>query len=197
MSATEPREFPGPTEAVPERGPYDIAAAPPGVPRLDLGSLQIPAISGVEVRVQANPDGTIQQVLLVNGANALQLGVFAAPRSEGIWDEVRQEIRQSVSRDGGTATETYGEYGTELLARVQGPEGPVDIRFVGIDGPRWMVRAAFYGPAATDPSAAGPLTECLAGVVVDRGTEAKPVGEPLPLRLPRQAGQPGNAVVDG
>ena len=171
---------------IPERGPYDVSAAPSGVQRLDLGSLQIPAVPGVEVRVQASPDGVIQQVLLVHGSNALQVGVFAAPRSEGIWDEVRQQIRQSVTNDGGTAHETEGEYGVELRARVKGPEGPTDIRFVGIDGPRWMVRGAYYGPAATDPSAAGPLAECLAGLVVDRGKEAKPVGEPLPLRLPRR-----------
>jgi hypothetical protein len=192
MPATQ--EISEPEEAVtpPERGPYDITVAPAGVQRLDLGSLQIPAVPGVEVRVQANPDGSVQQVLLVHGANALQIGVFAAPRSEGIWDEVRQEISRSVAADGGTTQETEGEYGVELRARVTGPEGPTDIRFVGIDGPRWMVRGAYYGPAATDPSAAGPLAECLAGLVVDRGREAKPVGEPLPLRLPRQVAARGD-----
>src|SRR3954464_7561808 len=66
-------------------GPYDVADAPTGVELLDLGSLRIPAIGGIEIRVQANPDGQIQQVVLVNGESALQLGVFAAPRSQGIW----------------------------------------------------------------------------------------------------------------
>src|SRR6266545_2556232 len=116
-------------------GPYDIADAPAG-DRLDLGSMQVPAVEGVEVRVHADPDGAIHQVVLVHGDSALQLGVFAAPRSEGTWDEVR-----------------------------------ADIRFVGIDGPRWMVRAVYQGPAAVDPDAAEPLAECLRGLVVDRGTE--------------------------
>ncbi|MBF5033401.1 DUF3710 domain-containing protein [Micromonospora sp. ANENR4] len=176
------------TPSAPDRGPYDVSEAP-DAPRLDLGSLQIPAVPDVEVRVQADPQGVIQQVVLVHGQNALQLGVFAAPRSEGIWDEVREEIRQSLVNDGATAREVEGEHGPELRARVGTPDGPTDLRFVGIDGPRWMVRGVFQGAAATDPAAAGPLAACLDGLVVDRGQEAKPVREPLPLRLPREVAE--------
>ncbi|WP_433532106.1 DUF3710 domain-containing protein [Micromonospora sp. CA-263727] len=177
--------------AEPARGPYDVTEAPDGVQRLDLGSLQIPAVPDVEVRVQADQQGVIQQVVLVHGQSALQLGVFAAPRSEGIWDEVREEIRQSLFKDGAAAQEVAGEYGAELHARVRTDDGLTDLRFVGVDGPRWMVRAVYQGEAATNPAAAGPLAQCLDGLVVDRGGEAKPVREPLPLRLPREAGEAG------
>jgi len=166
------------------RGPYDISEAPDGVERLDLGALQIPAIEGVEVRVQADPEGQVQQVILVHEESALQLGAFAAPRSDGIWDEVREDIRTQLFDDGVAAQDAKGTYGTELRARVRTPDGLTDIRFVGVDGPRWMVRAVFQGPAATDPAAAGPLDRCLRGLVVDRGNEAMPVREALPLRLP-------------
>jgi hypothetical protein len=175
-----------PAAGVPGRGPYDITQAPKDVQRLDLGALQIPAIDGVEVRVQADPDGTVQQVVLVHGESALQVGVFAAPRSEGIWAEVREEIRASMEGDGVSPQEVDGEYGVELRARVNTPQGPADIRFVGVDGPRWMVRALFQGVAAGDPSQEGVLGDCLAGLVVDRGEEARPVREALPLRLPRE-----------
>ncbi|MBM0237503.1 DUF3710 domain-containing protein [Micromonospora sp. ATA32] len=180
-------------ESTPSRGPYDVSEAPEGVERLDLGSLHIPAVPEVEVRVQADPQGVIQQVVLVHGDNALQLGVFAAPRSEGIWDEVREEIRQSLLSDGTAAQEDEGEYGPELHARVRTPDGLTDLRFVGIDGPRWMVRGVYQGAAATDPAAAGPLAICLDGLVVDRGHEAKPVREPLPLRLPREVAEQAEA----
>ncbi|MGC4805525.1 DUF3710 domain-containing protein [Micromonospora sp. DT233] len=184
-------------ESAPARGPYDVSEAPDGVQRLDLGSLQIPAVADVEVRVQADPQGVIQQVVLVHGESALQLGVFAAPRSEGIWDEVREEIRQSLFKDGAAAQEAQGEYGPELHARVRTPDGLTDLRFVGVDGPRWMVRAVFQGAAATDPAVAGPLRECLDGLVVDRGQEAKPVREPLPLRLPREVTESAEEGVAG
>lgn len=167
-------------------GPYDIADAPSGVDRLDLGSLHIPAVDGVEVQLQADDDGQVQQVLLVHGGSALQLGVFAAPRTEGIWDEVCVDIRAQLVSDGATPVDVEGDHGVELRASVGTPQGPTELRFVGIDGPRWMVRAVYQGPAAADPDLAGPLAECLNGVVVDRGTEAMPVREALPLRLPRE-----------
>jgi len=170
----------------PEQGPWDSRFAPQGVQRLDLGSLQIPAVEGVEVRVQANPDGGVEQIVLVEGDSALQLGVFAAPRSEGIWAEVREEIATTMKSDGVTAREVDGPYGVELTARVNTPDGPADVRFVGIDGPRWMVRALYQGPAAAQPGAEGVLAECLTGLVVVRDDEARPVREPLPLRLPKE-----------
>ena len=166
-------------------GPYDAADAPAGVERLDLGSLLIPAADGVEVRVQANPDGQVQQVVLLNGESAAQVGVFAAPRTDGIWDEVRTEIRDQISADGHQVEEVDGEHGVELRARLGNP-GPGQLRFVGFDGPRWMVRVVYQGPVATDPAAAPQLTRCVRGLVVQRGKEAMPVREPLPLRLPRE-----------
>jgi hypothetical protein len=170
----------------PDRGPYDVKQAPAGVPRLDFGSLQIPAVDGVEVRVQANPDGGVEVIVLVHGDSALQLGVFAAPRTEGIWDEVRDEIAAAMVTDGVTPRELYGPYGIELTARVATPEGPAHVRFVGVDGPRWMVRALYQGPAAADPAYAGVLAEALEGLVVVRDEEARPPREPLPLRLPKE-----------
>jgi hypothetical protein len=172
-------------------GPYDITEAPDGIAQLDLGALRIPAVDGVEVRVQADNDGRIQQVVLVNGESALQLGVFAAPRSDGIWDEVRAEIRKQFFTDGVAAEEVNGDYGPELRARVRTPEGLTDIRFVGVDGPRWLVRAVYQGPAAVDPTVAPALVQCLEQLVVDRGHEAMPVREPLPLRLPREISDQG------
>jgi len=186
-------------ESAPARdtGPYDAGDVPDDRERLDLGSLRIPVPAGVELRVQADPDGQIQQVVLVSGDSALQLGVFAAPRSEGIWDEVRADIRKQLFTDGVAVQEADGEYGPELRARVRTPEGLADIRFLGVDGPRWMVRAVYQGPAATDPEAAGPLDEVLHGLVVDRGGEAMPVREPLPLRLPKDVAERVAAQDDG
>lgn len=169
--------------ADPTTGPYDVSQAPAGVRRLDLGSLQIPSVPGVELRMQASPDGVIQRVALVHGESALQVAAFAAPRSEGIWDEVREEIRASMFSEGVAVEEIEGEYGPELRARMRTPDGLKDLRVVGVDGPRWMVRADFHGPVAVDPSRGQPLVECLRGLVVDRGREARPVREPLPLRL--------------
>ena len=171
----------------PKRGPYDARHAPKGVDRLDFGSMQIPRFEDVEVRLQANPqDGTVEVIVLVHGDSALQVGVFAAPRTEGIWDEVREEIAAGVASGGAMPRQIHGPYGIELAAQVQTPDGPAHVRFVGIDGPRWLVRALYQGPAAADPAYSGVLAQCLEGLVVVRDQEARPPREPLPLRLPKE-----------
>jgi hypothetical protein len=91
-----------------------------------------------------------------------------------------------MASDGVDARETQGRYGTELTARVNTPEGPADLRFVGVDGPRWMVRALYQGAAAANPGREGALGEVLSGLVVIRDAEARPVREALPLRLPKE-----------
>lgn len=167
-------------------GPYDSADAPDDdIRRLDLGSLRVPTPSGVEARMQTDDKGNVRQITLIAGDSAVQIGVFAAPRSEGIWDEVREEIAASAVKQGGRAEEVLdGEYGVELLVKSNGQQGTGAARFVGVDGPRWFIRAVFQGARAADPQASPVLDECLRGVVVDRGNQAMPVLEALPLRLP-------------
>jgi hypothetical protein len=175
-------------------GPYDISEAPDGVERLSLGSLHIPIVDGVSVRVQANEEGVIQQVALIDADNALILSVLAAPRNESVWDEARAGIRKELSAGGAPVDEIRdSEYGTALRARVTTPEGVVDLRFVGVDGPRWLLRAIFQGPVALDPDASPLLMDSLHGLVVDRGRDAMPVLEVLPLRLPREIAEQAKA----
>jgi hypothetical protein len=172
---------------VPEFGPYDVTQVPKGAGEwLDLGALRIPATPGVEIHIQAGPEGQIQQIMLQHGQDRLQLGAFAAPRSEGIWDEVRTALTESLRAGGARPEEIEGDYGPELRARIRDGSTTTEVRHIGVDGPRWFVHGIFIGPAA-DPAKAGILRDVLRGLVVDRGTEARPVSEALPLRLPPEA----------
>ncbi len=174
-------------------GPWDAADAPDDdVSRLDIGGLRIPVMGELEVRIEVGQDNQVAGATLVSGPSSLQLSAFAAPRREGLWDEIRQEIQAALAQAGGTAEEVTGPFGVELAARVPGEvtgQGLVarPARFVGVDGPRWFVRGVFTGPAATDPAIAGPLEEALRALVVVRGNEAMAPRDPLPLRVPREA----------
>ena len=90
-----------------------------------------------------------------------------------------------------------------FAGRIKTPEGQQEVRFVGIDRPRWFLRAVFHGAVASDPASAPQLLECLEQIVVERGGEAMPVRDPLPLRLPpeavaqQQAAQQAAADEDG
>jgi hypothetical protein len=167
-------------------GPVDIADLPAGdeTQRIDLGSLQVPVPDGLEVRVDVQDD-VIVAATLVDGSNELTIHAFAAPRSSGLWSEVRDEIAESLRESGGTAETAEGPFGAELRARVPvegGGNQPA--RFVGVDGPRWFLRGLVTGPASTDPVRAKPLEAAFRGVVVNRGGEAMAPRDMLPLRLP-------------
>jgi hypothetical protein len=168
-------------------GPWDEQDVPNDeVPRLDLGALRIPVIDGLGVTVGLDAEGHPVEAALRYGSSELRLAVLAAPRTAGIWNDVRKQLRATVASQGGTAQDSRGSFGTELTARVPVHGGYQSVRFVGVDGPRWMLQATFAGQAATDPAHAGDLEEILRGVVVVRGSGPMPVRDPLILTLPRQ-----------
>ncbi|GAA0618485.1 DUF3710 domain-containing protein [Kribbella sandramycini] len=175
-------------------GPFDSTEVEPELleadDRIDLGALNITGLPGMELRLQVDEQsGAVQAILLVLEESALELRAFAAPKKSGIWDEVRQEIADEANRMGGSATEAEGPFGTELVlvVPVEDPDGKIysqTSRVIGVDGPRWLLRATVLGRAAVDAEAAPPLEETLRKVVVVRGTEPMAVRESLPLTLP-------------
>jgi hypothetical protein len=204
VAAADEQAAEPPAPAAPGRpqGPWDVADAPESdLPRLDLGALRVPVAAGLEVRVDVNAQRQVVAATLVKGQSALQLSVFAAPRTDGIWDEVRDEIAASLAERGGRATPAEGPFGTELRASVptEVPDRGVVLapaRFLGVDGPRWFVRGLMTGVAAADPAQAGDLEAAFREVVVVRGDEAMAVRDPLPLRLPPEAEAGAQAQAD-
>jgi hypothetical protein len=181
-------------------GPWDSADVPEdGVTRVDLGALQLPAIGGMELRVDVNAQQQVVGASLRQGESMLQLSVFAAPRAEGLWDDVRAELARGASGQGASLREVEGPFGPELAGTVlmpvapqpDQPRGPISVRraarFLGVDGPRWFLRGMLTGPAAEDPEQAAALEEAFRSVVVVRGTLPMPVRDQLPLTLPPQA----------
>jgi hypothetical protein len=189
IDATPPWEVRVREEVEPTTGPYDEADAPEDdLNRIDLGALRVPVVAGLDVRVELNEAQQVTAVTLAGVDGTMQLGVFAAPRNEGIWDEVRAEIAESMRAQRGGAKERDGaQFGTELTGTVPGERGAkVPVRFVGVDGPRWFLRAMLAGPAATEAARARRFEEALRNVVVVRGPAPLPVREPVPLTLPKE-----------
>ena len=175
-------------------GPWDRAESYPQRERMDFGSLLVPAYEGIRVEVEM-AEGTGVCVTVLRGDSALQLMAFAAPKTSGLWDEVRQEFAAEVAKSGGESREAPGPFGIELHARVH-PAGEgarhrqlEPIRFLGVDGPRWFLRGMIRGPAARRPELARPLEELFADVVVVRGDHPAPPGDLLEIRLPEDMRQ--------
>jgi hypothetical protein len=178
-------------------GPFDRSEVDGLEGRLDLGALWLTGVPGMELRLEVEEESqNVVGVTAVMGESAVQLQAFAAPRSEGVWEDIRTEIAASITSQGGTADKTSGPLGMELRAQMpgQGPDGRTvfsPVRFVGVDGPRWFLRAVLSGPAAVDESAASTLFDVVRATVVVRGDEAMAPRELLALKLPDQTdGEP-------
>ena len=177
--------------------PRDISELAPDEEFLDLGAIRLPTadnvLEGIEIQLQADPEtGAVLALLLVDGGEkALELRAFAAPRHEPLWDEVRAEIAAEALGAGGLTQPVDGRWGTELLVQLgvelpDGQQGVQVTRFVGVDGPRWLIRGAFLGRAALEPDSAERLDAILAGVTVSRGSGPMAPREPLPFVIPGQ-----------
>jgi hypothetical protein len=198
IDATPPWETRVRAEPDATTGPFDVRDAPASdeVERIDLGALLVPVAEDFDVRVDINEEQQVISATLAGAEGTMQLGVFAAPRNEGIWDEVRAEIAESLNAQRrSTAAEQEGPFGVELHGNIpeEGGKGLVPVRFIGVDGPRWFLRAMLAGPVAADDAKASAFEDALRNVIVVRGTEPLPVREPVPLRLPTGVELPGAA----
>lgn len=184
-----------PGDSLRSEGPWDVSEVelPEEDPtRIDLGSLVVPRREGLEVQLQVDQQSQqVVAVVLADKDGAVELRAFAAPRNGDIWDDVRQQIAAEVSRRGGTASEAEGPWGTELrvVLKVTTPEGQAGTqpsRVFGIPGPRWMLRATFFGRPALEPAENGTIERALRDVVVRRGSQPVAPGEALPITVPSE-----------
>lgn len=183
-----------------EDGPYDHAVAPEE-DRIDLGGLQVPTIEGMELRMEVDQrNGAVTGANLVLGGSSLQVQAFAAPKSRGLWEDVRVSLRDSVVSQGGTAETRPGVFGTELITRLpvkraDGRTGYRPARFIGVDGPRWFLRAILTGKALGDPAQSRLFETLISRLVVVRGAGAMAPQELIALHLPGE--RPGLTQLGG
>jgi hypothetical protein len=178
-----------------EDGPFDADEANPARPYVDLGGLKILPREGLHLRLEVE-EGTnrVVAVGLDYAGSTLQVQAFAAPRSTGLWHEIRAQIQDQITKQGGTSTEREGTFGPELVGEVPVAAGVTAdasssrlARFVGVDGPRWFLRGVIAGEALTDPTAELAIEELFRSVVVVRGTQPMPPRDLIPLSMPKTA----------
>ena len=172
-------------------GPFDESEANPVRPYVDLGGVKVLPREGLHLRLEVE-EGTKRVVAIgLDYANStLQVQPFAAPRSSGLWHEIRAQIADQIARQGGTTTMREGAFGPELLAQIpvaaaEGQAGQMRLaRFIGVDGPRWFLRGVIAGEAAVDPASAALVEDLFRSIVVVRGSTPMPPRDLIPLRMP-------------
>jgi hypothetical protein len=174
-----------------QTGPFDQGEIGSLEGFADFGSIRIRPVDGMDIRLEVEEgSGRIVAVAVHFFESSLQLQAFAAPKTEGLWAEVRASILQGVKGQGGIAEERLGSFGPEIAAALplhdeHGSEtGKRSVRFVGVDGPRWFLRGMITGAATMDPAAASLIEGVFRSVVVNRGSEPIPPRELLNLQVP-------------
>ncbi|QVJ02702.1 DUF3710 domain-containing protein [Nocardiopsis eucommiae] len=179
-------------------GPWDSTEDAPEADRMDLGSMLLPMEQGTEIQVNVAQDKQNKQkiigVTLVRGKTALQVQPFAAPKSSGLWDEMREELREQVTKQGGKAEDHDGTFGPELQAVIpikgkkteDGRQLGQRVRFIGVDGPRWVLRGVIRGEGASKPEVMSEIEQVFANIVVVRGEQPVPPNELLQITVPKK-----------
>ena len=176
-------------------GPFDIAEVPSMRPYVDLGGIKIAPRSGLQMRLEV--DERAQRVVAVSleyAESLLQVQAFSAPKSSGMWHQIRHDLTTQLVAQGAQAREAAGPLGPEIITATPVPAeqggGTRAARFIGVDGPRWILRGILMGKAAVDEAAHEQLVDLFREIVVVRGDLPMPPGDLLPLKVPAGV-QPG------
>lgn len=171
-------------------GPFDIddfddpSVATAG--RLDLGSVLIPMPEAGQVSVEVSEAGVPNAVWVMTPNGRFTVAAYAAPKSPGLWREVATELADSLKKDVPTVTIEDGPWGREVVGVAAAVEGqsPGVVRFIGVDGYRWMIRCVVNGPQDNIKALADEARNALSDTVVRRGDTPLPVRTPLAVQLP-------------
>ena len=169
-----------------EVGPFDSeeVTVPDGY--YDFGALLIPSnLADVSVRVEVE-EGTSRGIALTLELDdsSLQLSLFSAPKSNGIWSEVMEQLEEGFVTQGATVERQAHAFGLSLRVKQVTDEVTRDLRFIGVDGPRWFLRGVLTGRAVEDLAEAAFLESIVRSAIVRRGDEAMPPRELISLTLP-------------
>lgn len=157
---------------------------------VDLGCVRIPAHPDLEIQVDVDTaTNDILSISLLLPHSVASIQVFAAATDEDAWPSVRDAIVGGLAEQHVESSIELGQFGTEIhcVMPTQDYDGVTivqPVRFVGIDGPRWFLRATIGGDAAVFPDASSEMDSVLASIIVVRGTHAMPPGERLAFSLP-------------
>ena len=175
-------------------GPLDESEANAVRPYVDLGGVKIVPRPDLQLRLEVEEGSKrVVAVGLDYAGSSLQVQPFAAPRTSGLWNEIRAQIVDQIHKQGGTTKVADGPFGPEVLAEIPvttaGQTGTRLARFVGVDGPRWFLRGVIAGEGAVNPEAAAQIEDLFRSIVVVRGNTPMPPRDLIPLHMPATAQQ--------
>jgi hypothetical protein len=167
-----------------DQGPFDATELDmeqtDAVGRLDFGSVRVPMPDEAKLQVESAPGGRLKAVHILVPLGRLSISALAAPRSEPLWPDLANEIVAALKQDGAWVRWEPGLWGRELVAGTP----TAQCRFIGVDGPRWMLYGVATGPAGGVDELTDVLRDMIRGTIVVRDEQPYPVRTVLPLTAP-------------
>ncbi len=183
QAVTQAADDQAPDEADELEGPFDIDdfddPSVAELARLDLGSVLIPMPETGQLQVELTEAGVPSAVWVVTPNGRFTIAAYAAPKTGGLWREVASELAESLRKDSAKVSIKDGPWGREVVGTASGV-----VRFIGVDGYRWMIRCVINGPHETIDALDREARAALADTVVRRGDTPLPVRTPLVVQLP-------------
>lgn len=176
-------------------GPMDFSDELDTSSMLDLGAVFLPNVPGLEVHLDLDPrSGVGKSVSLHLNMTIAEVQVFAAAMDEDPWASMRDAIVSGLRDQKVDCTLELGRFGTEIHAvmptvDLDGNAHVQPVRFVGVRGSRWLVRAVISGDGALaiahpNAMADAEIDEVISKLVINRGEDPVPPGERLAMRSP-------------
>ncbi|BBZ44867.1 hypothetical protein MPRM_21480 [Mycobacterium parmense] len=188
VAAAPAADTPAPDDTDELEGPFDIDdfddPAVAELARLDLGSVLIPMPEAGQLQVELTETGVPSAVWVVTANGRFTIAAYAAPKTGGLWREVAGELAESLRNDSATVSIKDGPWGREVVGTAAGV-----VRFIGVDGYRWMIRCVINGTQETMEALEQEARTALADTVVRRGDTPLPVRTPLAVQLPEPMAQ--------
>lgn len=182
-------------------GPFDSSVATDTSQMLDLGSLFLPNVPGLDVHLDLDVQtGNGKSVSLHLDMSIAEVQVFAAATNEDLWGEMRDAITTRLREQQVDCQVIDGRFGTEVRAvmptvDLDGNAHVQPVRFVGIRGSRWFMRVVISGDGALNTASKSvEIDDVIAKLVVHRGSDPQAPGERLLLRAPIKDSEPSSEV---
>src|ERR1700738_3575127 len=129
-------------------GPFDIDdfddPEQAEVARLNLGSVLIPVPETGQLQVELTETGVPSAVWVVTPNGRFTIAAYAAPKTGSLWREAAGERAVSLRKDSAQVSIKDGPWGREVVGTASGV-----VRFIGVDGYRWMIRCVVNGSHET------------------------------------------------
>jgi hypothetical protein len=172
-------------------GPWSLDDAPADAAFFDFGPLRLPAIPTMRARMELDPATQRIGAISVHVAGcALQLQVIAAPAGVAFWSDVRRALLTELRKRPGTMQAHEGAFGPEIIATLTGRTrdgllGDTTMRYLGVDGDGWVLRAVAAGPGVTTDASVARMDAFVSQCAVAMPDDPPPAGTVMELSAPQ------------